>query len=81
MTEETRRLQNPDKYYKALENLRTGQTPLSVPENKELILQFLNDAEIGRTILKGQKRKIDLRDLQLQRKSQKKQKSILIRKE
>lgn len=58
MTEETRRLQNPDKYYKALENLRTGQTPLSVPENKELILQFLNDAEIGRTILKGQKRKI-----------------------
>jgi integrase len=58
MVEETRRLQNPDKYYKALEKLRTGKTSLLVPENKELIIQFLHDAEIGRTILKGQKRKI-----------------------
>jgi integrase len=58
MVQEIRRLQNPDKYYGALEKLRTGKTNVLVPENKELILQFLNDAEIGRTILKGQKRKI-----------------------
>ncbi|MFH1327039.1 MAG: site-specific integrase [archaeon] len=53
-----RRLQNPDKYYNALEKLRTGKILILIPENKELILQFLHDAEIGRTILKGQKRKI-----------------------
>jgi integrase len=58
MTEEIRRLQDPDKYYKALEKLRTEKISLLIPENKELILQFLRDAEIGRTILKGQKRKI-----------------------
>lgn len=58
MVEEIRRLQNPDKYYKALEKLRTEKIYLLVPKNKELILQFLRDAEIGRTILKGQKRKI-----------------------
>ncbi len=58
MTEETRRLQNPEKYYKALEKLRTDKTYLLISKNKELILQFLQDAEIGRTILKGQKRKI-----------------------
>jgi len=58
MVEEIRRLQDPDKYYKALEKLRTEKIYLLVPKNKELILQFLRDAEIGRTILKGQKRKI-----------------------
>jgi len=58
MAEEIRRLQNPDKYYNALEKLRTGKTNILIPENKDLILQFLHDAEIGRTILKGQKRKI-----------------------
>ena len=58
MTEEIRRLQNPNKYYLALEKLRIGKTTILIPENKELILQFLRDAEIGRTILKGQKRKI-----------------------
>jgi len=58
MEQEIIRLQNPDKYYNALEKLRTGKTNVSIPENKDLILQFLHDAEIGRTILKGQKRKI-----------------------
>ena len=58
MAEEIRRLQNPDRYYRALEKLRTEKIQLLVPENKELILQFLRDAEIGRTIFKGQKRKI-----------------------
>jgi len=58
MEEEIRRLQNPDKYYKALEKMKTDETPLLISKNKELILQFLYDAEIGRTILKGQKRKI-----------------------
>ena len=64
MVEEIRRLQNPDKYYNALEKLRIGKTVILVPENKELILQFLHDAEIGRTILKGQKRKINSGRLQ-----------------
>ena len=58
MEEDIIRLQNPDKYYKALERVERDETPLLVPENKKLILQFLHDAEIGRTILKGQKRKI-----------------------
>jgi integrase len=58
MIEEIIRLQNPEKYYNALEKLRTEKISLLIPENKELIMQFLNDAEIGRTILKGQKRKI-----------------------
>jgi len=58
MAEEIRRLQDPNKYYVALEKLRTGKTNILIPENKDLILQFLHDAEIGRTILKGQKRKI-----------------------
>ncbi len=58
MTEEIRKLQNPNKYYAALEKLETGKTNILIPENKELILRFLHDAEIGRTILKGQKRKI-----------------------
>ncbi|MFA4960087.1 MAG: tyrosine-type recombinase/integrase [Candidatus Pacearchaeota archaeon] len=52
------RLQNPDKYYRSLEKLRSGSTRLLIPENRNLILQFLYDAEIGKTILKGQKRKI-----------------------
>ncbi|PIO07219.1 hypothetical protein COU59_03705 [Candidatus Pacearchaeota archaeon CG10_big_fil_rev_8_21_14_0_10_34_12] len=58
MAEEIIKLQNPEKYYTALEKLRTDKIYLLIPDNKELILQFLKDAEIGRTILKGQKRKI-----------------------
>lgn len=58
MNEDIRKLQNPDKYYLALEKLKVGKTKLNVPENKGLILKFLNDAELGRTIIKGQKRKI-----------------------
>lgn len=58
MQEETRKLQNPDKYYKVLEKLKSGELKLLVPENRDLMIQFLHDAEIGRTILKGQKRKI-----------------------
>lgn len=58
MVEEIIRLQNPDKYYKALEKLRIDKISLVIPKNKKLIMQFLQDAEIGRTILKGQKRKI-----------------------
>ena len=58
MDAEIRRLQNPEKYYKALEKLRTGKIYLLIPENRELIIKFLNDAEMGKTILKGQKRKI-----------------------
>jgi len=58
MTEDIVRLQNPEKYYQALEKIKSDKLSLSVPENKQLILQFLYDAEIGRTILKGQKRKI-----------------------
>lgn len=58
MDEEIVKLQNPNKYYRALENLRSGKTEVLIPENREMILKFLYDAEIGRTILKGQKRKI-----------------------
>ncbi|MDO8623239.1 MAG: site-specific integrase [archaeon] len=58
MAEEIIKLQNPEKYYTALEKLRTDKIYLLIPDNKDLILHFLNDAEIGRTILKGQKRKI-----------------------
>lgn len=58
MTEEIIKLQNPDKYYAALEKLGTDKISILIPENKRLIIQFLKDAEIGKTILKGQKRKI-----------------------
>lgn len=58
MEEEIRKLQNPNKYYAALEKLKSGKTPLLIEENKNLIIKFLEDAELGRTILKGQKRKI-----------------------
>ena len=58
MAEDIVRLQNPEKYYVALEKLRSGKTKVLIPENRALILQFLRDAELGRTILKGQKKKI-----------------------
>lgn len=58
MNEEIRRVQNPNKYYSALDRLKSGKTKILVPKNKNLILKFLEDAELGRTILKGQKKKI-----------------------
>ena len=32
------------------------------PTNKKLIVAYLRDAELGKTILKGQKRKVGIRD-------------------
>jgi len=58
MDEEIRKIQNPNKYYLALEKLKSGKTKIINPKNKKLILKFLEDAELGRTILKGQKKKI-----------------------
>ncbi len=58
MAEEIKKLQNPDKYYKALAKLEKGETSILISENRDLIIQFLHDAEIGKTIMKGQKRKI-----------------------
>ena len=44
------------KYFAVLEKLRAENG--FIPLNKETILRFLRDCEVGKTTLKGQKRKI-----------------------
>jgi integrase len=45
-------------YESAFRKLSEGQDGFIFPENREFTLTFLKDAELGRTIFKGQKKKI-----------------------
>jgi len=47
-----------ENYYKALAKIEQGEYTFHCEENRSLILNYLKDAELGRTILKGQKKKI-----------------------
>jgi len=58
MDEEVRHLENTNQYYLILDKVKKGTYPLLIPKNRNLIVNFLNDAEIGRTVLKGQKKKL-----------------------
>jgi integrase len=47
------------RYHQAIETLKTDKTISA--KNKQLIIQFLRDAELGKTVLKKQKKKIGKR--------------------
>ncbi len=47
-----------DKYYERAKDRLSKDSSLH-PENQKLILQYLRDSELGKTIKKGQKKKID----------------------
>lgn len=53
-----RKLVKEENYYRALEKIKSGEYKFYCEENRCLIINYLTDAELGRTILKGQKKKI-----------------------